>query len=181
MEIIVTRRLTLRPPLDVDAEAIARHLQDMRVSRNLTSVPHPYSLEDAHAWIEASRDDDPPAHFTIHREQLIGVVSVRPVGGKVDLGYWLCPSHWGRGYMTEAARAALSRAFRNLDCDAVHSGAYVDNHGSLRVLEKLGFRETGGVAQHFCPTRDEEVPCKRVVLTRKNFDARFGAQRPVAA
>jgi RimJ/RimL family protein N-acetyltransferase len=60
-----------------------------------------------------------------------------------ELGYWLGVKHWGKGYATEAVRAAIDHAFTDLDCEAVQSAARVTNPASRRVLEKCGFQWTG--------------------------------------
>ena len=173
MDILVTRRLTLRPPLEVDAEAIAKLLQNTNVSRNLTNVPHPYSLNDAYDWLGRTQGDG-TLNFSIHRQSLLGVIGLRPVDGHVDLGYWLGEPYWGNGYISEAARAVVAYGFRRLEASEFHSGAYQDNPASLRVLEKLGFELTGQTEHHFCPTRGEEVPCTRMKLEQTAFERRFG-------
>lgn len=174
MDILVTRHLTLRPPLDVDAEAITQALQNTSVTRMLTRVPNPYNLGDAKSWIEERQSKPDEVCFTIYRQKLMGVVSVEEKDGMPDLGYWLTEESWNKGYMSEAARAVLSHAFRTRGYSSISSGAFEDNHGSLRVLEKLGFR-FDGVEQHYSQTRQCEVSCKRAVLTRENFERQFGA------
>ena len=66
MDILVTRRLTLRPPLDVDADAIATALQNKDVTRMLTNVPNPYGLDDAVNWIKRVDEDKHSAYFSIY-------------------------------------------------------------------------------------------------------------------
>ena len=174
MDILVTKRLTLRPPLEVDAEAISNALQNPKISRMLTSVPSPYVPSDALEWINKCGSERDALHFCIYRQNLLGVVSVRPnAKGKIDLGYWLDEPVWGNGFMTEAARATLSYAFTKLGCNEIESGAYQDNPASLAVLEKLGFEPTGE-ATHSNVTRKCDVICKRSVLSKTRFEQMFG-------
>ncbi len=175
MHVLVTNRLTLRPPLDVDAEAIAHHLADKRIARNLTGVPSPYTLDDARDWI-AGKVEDHSAHctFTMHRNRLVGAVGVRPAGDAYDLGFWLAPDQWGQGLMSEAARAVLAHAFRRLKTDCITSRAFVDNAASLRVLETLGFDMTDH-CKMVSPTRDAASDAVGMELTRAVFEAKFGA------
>jgi len=58
-----------------------------------------------------------------------------------ELGYWLTPSAWGRGYATEAARAVVDMARHALPVRRIEARHHLDNLPSRRVLEKLGFRE----------------------------------------
>jgi len=175
MDVLVTRRLTLRPPLEVDADAITAALQNPKVTRMLTSVPSPYTVADAQAWIKRIENEKHASYFSIYREKFLGVVSVRHnQNGEADLGYWLDEAAWGQGYMSEAARAVTSHAFRRFNLERMESGAYEDNRASQRVLEKLGFERTQD-QPHYNQTRKCEVSCKRVELTRDRFEQIFGS------
>jgi [ribosomal protein S5]-alanine N-acetyltransferase len=59
---------------------------------------------------------------------------------EVELGYRLCLKHWGYGYATEAAAAVLRYGFVDLKLAKIIAFAVPQNRGSLRVLEKLGFK-----------------------------------------
>lgn len=56
----------------------------------------------------------------------------------VEIGWRLAFEHWGRGYATEAARAALGFAFRTLSLPEVVSFTTVGNVRSQRVMQRLG-------------------------------------------
>jgi len=62
---------------------------------------------------------------------------------EVDLGYRFLRRHWGKGYATEAARVCLDFGFGALGLTRLVAEAAVENTGSVRVLEKLGFQATG--------------------------------------
>ncbi len=143
MDILVTKRLTLRPPLEVDIDDIAEFIGNKNVSRMLARVPYPYFRKDAEWWIEhVSRNIDAGLDmaFTIHRERLIGAITVEGFDGVPKLGYWLAEPYWGKGFATEAAAAVLSHAFKTRDVERIASGVFTDNHGSLNVQKKLGFK-----------------------------------------
>lgn len=143
MHILVTRRLTLRPPTWLDAEDIAAGLSNWNVARMLGPVPYPYFSADALEWIDGPAAATDDLVYTIHRERLIGVVSLHGVGGVPKLGYWLAEPWHGHGYMTEAAAALISHAFATRPLPAIVSSVFVDNPASLRVQQKLGFETTG--------------------------------------
>jgi RimJ/RimL family protein N-acetyltransferase len=56
----------------------------------------------------------------------------------VEIGWRLAAEHWGRGYATEAARAAVRYAFDELQLDEIVSFTVPQNVASRRVMEKLG-------------------------------------------
>ena len=62
-----------------------------------------------------------------------------------DLGYALLEQHHGHGYATEAARATLDHAHRDLAMDTVVAITTEANVASQRVLEKIGMRREGTV------------------------------------
>lgn len=59
----------------------------------------------------------------------------------VEIGWRMAKEHWGSGYATEAARAALSYGFVELGLDEIVSFTYVGNVRSRRVMEKIGLEE----------------------------------------
>jgi len=73
---------------------------------------------------------------------MIGFCGLQPLANTVDveIGWWLAPSHWGRGLATEAARAALRDGFERVGLGRIVAVAQPANRASLRVMEKLGMR-----------------------------------------
>lgn len=56
----------------------------------------------------------------------------------LEIGWRLAHEHWGQGYATEAARAAIHHAFTVLDRDALVSFTVPANTRSRRVMQSLG-------------------------------------------
>jgi ribosomal-protein-alanine N-acetyltransferase len=56
-----------------------------------------------------------------------------------ELGFYLRPEHWGRGYAIEAARSVIAFAFDVLAAPALFAGHHPDNHASKKTLARLGF------------------------------------------
>ncbi len=180
MQVLLTSRLTLRPPALPDAEDIALWLNNRSVARMLGPVPHPYWPADAEDWIAglAGRPDD--MVYTIHRERLIGVVSVDNINVEPRLGYWLGEPWHGHGYMSEAAQALIAHAFATRDIGAITSSAFADNPASLRVQQKLGFVVTGA-RQIWCESRQAQVPAWTTRLTASAFARLTESERKAAA
>lgn len=65
---------------------------------------------------------------------------VPPVSGEPEIGWVLMPHHHGKGYATEAARAALEWGDANFEGQGTFCIFHPDNTGSIRVGEKLGYR-----------------------------------------
>lgn len=79
-------------------------------------------------------------------EPFVGFVGLAPVSFEahftpaIEVGWRLRRDHWGHGYATEAAGAALRFAFGELGCDEVVSFTSATNLPSRRVMERLGMR-----------------------------------------
>ncbi|WP_269868048.1 GNAT family N-acetyltransferase [Paenibacillus caseinilyticus] len=79
--------------------------------------------------------------------ELIGTISLMEVmRGSLQscfVGYTLDKAHNGKGYMTEAVRLLVKHAFEVLGLQRIDAGVMPHNTGSIRVLEKAGFRQEG--------------------------------------
>ena len=60
-----------------------------------------------------------------------------------EVGWRLAHSAWGKGYATEAARAALAFGFDALGLAEIVSFTAVSNKRSAAVMERLGMRRDG--------------------------------------
>jgi RimJ/RimL family protein N-acetyltransferase len=56
----------------------------------------------------------------------------------IEIGWTLHPRYWGKGYATEAGRAARDWVFANHDVDALYSCILHDNVASQAVAARLG-------------------------------------------
>ncbi len=58
----------------------------------------------------------------------------------LDFGYRHARKFWGQGYACEAAHAALNYGINTLGFKDIYAMTDIENAGSRRILEKLGFR-----------------------------------------
>ena len=59
---------------------------------------------------------------------------------EIDLGYRFFENHWGKGYATESAKAALDYGFNVLKLNTIVGRAAIENTNSVKVLEKVGLK-----------------------------------------
>jgi RimJ/RimL family protein N-acetyltransferase len=69
--------------------------------------------------------------------------------GERQVGYWIARDRWGRGIATAALTALLEQVTERPLCARVAA----HNRGSLRVLEKCGFRPVGEERQEHVAVR----------------------------
>lgn len=72
--------------------------------------------------------------------ELIGHVGLSPAEGERELGYAIADEHQGLGYATELVRGTLSWIRDTKTSVGLLGIVASDNLGSIRVLEKTGFR-----------------------------------------
>jgi RimJ/RimL family protein N-acetyltransferase len=82
----------------------------------------------------------------------------------VEVGWRLARCHWGRGYATEAAGAAIAFGFNDLLLGEIVSFTAAVNEPSWRVMERLGM--TRNPAEDFDHPAVPEGPLRRHVLFR---------------
>lgn len=88
-----------------------------------------------------------------------------PFAPAVEVGWRLARAHWGQGYATEGARAAVYFGFGELGLDEIVSMTSVVNTRSRRVMEKLGMtRDPADDFEH--PRVPEDHPTRPHVLYR---------------
>jgi ribosomal-protein-serine acetyltransferase len=66
---------------------------------------------------------------------------------KTEIGFWLGASFQGKGLATKSCRVLIDHAFAGLRLNRVEMQCGVENKGSRRICEKLGFREEGVIRQ----------------------------------
>lgn len=148
---LVTERLLLRPLRPEDAEALLRMYSEPEVCR-YGSTPPWTSLDQATAMIAREQKSLAGGEVLclalVRREDqvFVGTCTLFHVHGesrRAELGYALAPQAWGHGYMDEALRALLGLAFGPLGLNRLEADVDPRNAGSLRSLERLGFRREG--------------------------------------
>lgn len=153
---IKTQRLVLRELKLDDAAAFSKLAGDYDISKMTGSLPHPLPLYSAEFKIMTLRRQKQrglayPYAITIDGGELIGVMDLfrSAPDAVLEIGYWIGKPYWGQGLSTEAAKGIINEAKETLGVKALIAGAFADNPGSLRVLEKLGFKPTGEEEMYF--------------------------------
>ncbi len=169
-----TPRLLLRPWRETDLPAYAALNADPEVRRWFTGT-----LTREQSDAQAARLQE---HIAAHGfgfwavealgdASFIGFVGLQhvafaaPFAPAVEAGWRLSHEHWGQGYATEAARAALAHGFGPLGLVEIVAYAVPGNLASRRVMERIGMRhDAEGDFDH--PALPESHPFRRHVLYR---------------
>ena len=148
--ILSTPRLKLRQFRGADWDAYAAMCADPEVMRHI-GAGGPLSRDDAWRSMAGML-----GHWTL-RGYGMWAIEERDVGAVIgragiinpadwpgpEVGYMLGRDWWGRGYATEAARAALDWGFATIGFDRLISLIDPANTASIAVAERLGERLDG--------------------------------------
>ncbi len=107
-----------------------------------STLPHT-SLDETQAWLDgmiagnAAGSDD----YVIERDG----VAIGKAGfyRMPDIGYILHPDHQGQGFAFEALTAVIAHVFATGPVDTLTADVDPENAASIRLLERLGFQQTG--------------------------------------
>lgn len=144
---IETERLRLVAFSADDAESVYSYASDPDVARYTAWPPHK-TVADSAAWLDyaLSQQNLSPGSldcpWAIRKKDgaLIGCIAFKqtsPDIGRID--YVLSKSEWRKGFMTEAAIAAIGWVFDNVDgVTEIESGGLTENVASVNLLRKSG-------------------------------------------
>lgn len=145
--IIQTKRLLLRPWKPADLEPFAKINADPRV-REYFSCLLTRQESDESAEFMADHIEKYGWGFwavsLIETGEFIGIIGLSPVffaahfTPAIEIGWRLAFDHWGKGYATEGALAAVDYGFHMLHLEEIVAFTAVQNQRSRHVMEKLG-------------------------------------------
>lgn len=155
---LLTERLTLRPFVLADAQAVQRLAGDRAVADTTERIPHPYKDGMAEAWIAihaqrfTERQECTFAIVLRETSEVIGSIglTLSMTHQRGELGYWVGRSFWGRGYCTEAAQAMLDYGFNTLGLHRIQGRHLSRNPASGRVMVKIGMQHEGRLRDYVC-------------------------------
>jgi RimJ/RimL family protein N-acetyltransferase len=175
--ILETDRLTLRPWIVEDFEALAAMSADPEVMRYVAADGKPLSRFAAWQGLTSM-----VGHWALRGFGMFAVIERssgefvgrlgpwQPEGWpEFEIGWTLRSEHWGKGYATEGAERCVEYAFTELGREHLVSLILPENVRSIRVAERLGERlEATITLPHLPPDR----PVLQYGLTRGDWERR---------
>ncbi len=152
-----TRNLILRRPRKKDIPDLVEGLNNLKISKWLSKVPHPYKKKDAEWWINDCKEKfkkkgkekikSYPFSIELKKEKkLIGAVGLHDIDyfeKNAEIGYWVNENYWRQGIIKEALIKIIDCAFKKLKLNRLTIKAYTKNKASNGVAKKMGFKFEG--------------------------------------
>jgi RimJ/RimL family protein N-acetyltransferase len=148
---IATERLLLRP-LEPDDEAELHETLSDPVTLAAVDREPPWPIEETRESIERRMRNQREHGFSmwamVERAsgRVVGICGLQPLertGPEVEVGWHVHPAARGRGYATEAGRAALAAGFGALGLERIVAVTHPWNKRSRNVMEKIGLTLVG--------------------------------------
>ena len=148
---LLTDRLKLRPLRPEDAAALFAMYSDAEFMR-YWSFPVMTRFEEAVDYLarriqgSATETEIVWAIELAATYEMIGtccLFNADPSSKRAELGFGLHRPFWGKGYMSEAARAVVDCGFDVLQLRRIEAEIDPRNTASARLLERLGFVKEG--------------------------------------
>lgn len=145
-----TDRLRLRPWRDADREPFAALNADPVVMEHF---PAPLERAASDAFVDRIVNHFDTQGWGLWAVEVPGVADFigfcglwpatfdAPFTPCIEIGWRMAKEHWGHGYATEGATAALAHGFGEIGLEEIVSFTYVGNTRSRRVMEKIGLDE----------------------------------------
>ncbi len=142
-----TARLVLRPWREADREPFAAMNADPEVRRYFPSVLS-RAQSDVNADFLSSRFEH--TEYGPWAVEIPGVTPFAgfvgmwnvsfddPPRGRVEIGWRLARAYWGKGYASEAARAALAFGFERCNLEEIIAFVVPANAASRAVMDRIG-------------------------------------------
>lgn len=153
LPLITSKRLLLRIGIQEDIPQILKYFNDNKtyltpfypnwVEKFFTEEYWQYNLENS--FLEFIHDQSLKLFIFLRKnpQQIIGVINfnnfVRGSAHFCYVGYSLAEAEQGKGYMTEALKAATQYLFNELNFHRVMANYMPHNQRSGNVLKRLGF------------------------------------------
>ncbi|MCH7756258.1 GNAT family N-acetyltransferase [candidate division KSB1 bacterium] len=123
------KNILLRPFKNGDEHSLRRNINDKTVYRYTSSIPYPYTMNDARKWLNEARSANKKksaVHLAITtRQQVIGGIGLLKIKRHgAEIGYWLGRGHRGKGIMTSAVKALTAYGFSKLKLKRILTLSY---------------------------------------------------------
>jgi [ribosomal protein S5]-alanine N-acetyltransferase len=151
-----TARLVLGAFEPDDAAELQRLAGDREIADTTLTIPHPYEMDHALAWIGNQRKESArgrAANFAIRLSTgspIIGSCGLRDIDAEhlqAELGFWIGKEWWGHGYASEAAAAVIRFGFETLGLNRICAHHMVRNPAAGKVLQHVGMLREGVLRQ----------------------------------
>ena len=151
-----TERFIIRKAVEIDCHDIFELYSDERVVKYMPFTTFT-SIEDAINelnWYDKIFKEQTGLRWVIEEVEskkvigTCGFLNYERAHNRIEIGYDLNPSYWGKGVMKEALNCIIHFAFVTMNINKIEAKVEPENKSSIKLLEKLNFSKEGVLRQH---------------------------------
>ncbi|MEZ8825814.1 GNAT family N-acetyltransferase [Vibrio amylolyticus] len=140
---IVTRRLMLLPY----SESLQSEFLMLNCCvKNRADMNGPHTVSSARVLFDRVLNDSSMYCMAVldnYNREYIGHLFISNLDSTPELGIILDKAYWGKGLASEALKAFIPKAYRELSLNKVIATANTHHVASIKLLEKSGFHRVG--------------------------------------
>lgn len=146
---LYTKNLVLRPVEPSDQQKVFEGFSHPEVIKHLgITYPTFEATAEQMAWYKNNRENGTGYAWVLTHAQhdFMGVFSIYYINTthhRAELGYWLFPEFWGKGFAKEALHALLKHAATDLNIHRLAAEVEPENQASIALLQSCGFERDG--------------------------------------
>ena len=145
-------QVALREVIESDFPILFEHRRDREAAQMAAFGTLDPDASQFVQRLKQSMSEGATVRTILFADTVVGLVASFRHDGEPQVTYWIDRAHWGKGI----ASAALTQLLKLVTTRPLYASAAGDNLGSLRVLEKCGFRVSRS-ARAFANARGSEV------------------------
>jgi RimJ/RimL family protein N-acetyltransferase len=131
----------LRDVTEADLPIFFEHQRDPEAHRMAAFPPREHDAFMLHWRTKVIGEPTARKRTIVVDDCVVGNIGSWDADGRRLVGYWIGREYWGRGIGT----AALSEFLCEETTRPLGAYVVVQNRGSIRILQKCGFRQIGGI------------------------------------
>ncbi len=146
--------VTLRAVQDADLPIFFVQQQDpaaVRMAAFTAEDPTDRTAFNTH-WTKIRANENVVTSTILLADEVVGNIASFVMFDQLQVSYWIGREYWGKGIATQALTAFLNVVTER----PIYGRAAKDNAGSIRVLEKCGFKLCGE-EKSYANARSEEI------------------------
>ena len=158
---VETKRLVIKPTVVEDVDLLLKMDKQEETQKFLGGIKD-NTREEWLGFLEKRISSTERCSFTVFLKDNvpIGLCELKMIDNYAELSYIFDYDHCNNGYCTEACRKIIEFAFKELNLKYIYASVIKDNHSSVRVLEKLGFKYQDSIVK-------DSVLFLKYILTKK--------------
>lgn len=148
LDTIETERLILREPRLSDAKDFYAYAKKSTIGYSAGWLPHVSLKESTEVLKDFIQKEDVWAITIKPNDIMVGSIGLKvrdfeeAINRICEIGYAIDDTFWNKGYVSEAVKSVINKAFNDYELAKILAGHDINNKASQKIILKNGFKFT---------------------------------------